>query len=128
MTERLDRIEAILDRLAIGIEETKALANSNAKTIQAILENQGTSRLNLEETKALANSNAKAIQAMLESQATHRLEHQERIDRLDDVMTRIASVQEGMSNWLVAIDDTQPTVLRRLNSIEDKINKLLERD
>jgi hypothetical protein len=31
MTERLDRIEAILDRLAIGIEETKALANSNTK-------------------------------------------------------------------------------------------------
>ncbi|PSB01880.1 hypothetical protein [Merismopedia glauca] len=100
MTERLDRIEVILDRLAVGIEETKALANSNAKTIQA----------------------------MLESQETRRLEHQEQIDRLDAIMTRIASVQEGMANWLVAIDETQPTVLRRLNSIENKINNLLERD
>jgi hypothetical protein len=49
MTERLDRIEAILDRLTIGIEETKALANSNAKTIQALLESQQTRRLEQQE-------------------------------------------------------------------------------
>jgi hypothetical protein len=84
--------------------------------------------INIEEIKALTNSNAKTIQAILESQETRRMEHEERMSRFDAILARITSVEERMGSWLVAIDDTQPTVLRRLNSIEDKINKLLERD
>jgi hypothetical protein len=36
MTERLDRIEAAIEELTDSLKETRAIANSNAKAIQAL--------------------------------------------------------------------------------------------
>jgi hypothetical protein len=48
-SDRLDRVENILenvaiklDRFEIGLEETKAITNSNSRAIQAMLEQQAT--------------------------------------------------------------------------------------
>jgi hypothetical protein len=113
-SERLDRIENILDRLAIGLEET---------------------RIGLEETRAIANSNSRAIQAMMEQQATDRLkreeekaEHQQRMARLEDTVIRLTRIEEAQNRMLASMDEDRPTVLRRLMSIENKVDTLIERN
>jgi hypothetical protein len=133
MSERLDRIESILDRIAQRqeesdrkFEETKAIVQSNARAIQAATERQNESDRHFEETKAIVQSNGRAIQAMLERQESERLEHEDHITRIDTVLVKLTEVQEGMAKWLSNIDDTQPTILRRLMSIENKIDRILD--
>ncbi|MGL5939473.1 MAG: hypothetical protein ACRC2S_03665 [Waterburya sp.] len=113
-SERLDRIENILDRLAIGLEET---------------------RIGLEATRAIANSNSRAIQAMMEQQATDRLkreeekaEHEQRMARLEDTVIRLTRIEEAQNRMLASMDEDRPTVLRRLMSIENKVDILIERN
>lgn len=120
-SERLDRIENILDRLAIGLEETRT-------GIEA-------TRIGLEETRAIANSNSRAIQAMIEQQATDRLkreeekaEHEQRMARLEDLVARLTRIEEAQNRMLANIDDDRPTILRRLMSIENKVDTLIERN
>ena len=104
---RLDRIENILDRLAVGLEETKAIANSNSR----------------------------AIQAMMEQQVTDRLRHEERMASLEEnlvetrqLMARMAETPSGLTRILINHDEDRPTILRRLMVIENKVDRILERD
>ena len=93
------------------------------------------------ELQQIVESNSRAIQAMLDAQATSRLEHEEfkertdatinRLDttitRLDDAIQRIITLNEGVVNMLGSLDEDRPTVLRKLNSIENKVDQLWER-
>ena len=79
-----------------------------------------------EELKALIRSNARTIQGILEARASERLEHEERMQRLEGIVERLTNVQEGVSRLLASLDDDRPTILRRLNSIENKIDQLLD--
>jgi hypothetical protein len=88
-----------------------------------------------EELQQLVASNARTIQAMLEQQATSRLEyeenrllHEEQMNELRQAMLRLARVEEGLINMLSAIDEDRPTVMRRLMSIENKVDRILEKD
>ena len=106
-SDRLGRIENILDRLAIGLEETKAITNSNSRAVQAMMEQQATDRLKREEEK---------------------IEHEQRMARLEDLMVALASIEQGQNRMLANIDEAQPTMLRRLMAIENKVDTLIERD
>jgi hypothetical protein len=106
-SDRLDRIENILDRLAIGLEETKAITNSNSRAVQAMMEQQATDRLKREEEK---------------------IEHEQRMARLEDLMAALASIEQGQNRMLANIDEAQPTMLRRLRAIENKVDTLIERN
>ena len=67
---------------------------------------------------------------MLEARATERLQHEERIYRLEMLTERVARVQEGVTRMLSEIDEDRPTMLRKLNTIEnnvDRINSKLDR-
>jgi hypothetical protein len=77
-------------------QELQQLVASNARTIQAMLEQQETSRLQYE---------------------SHRLLYEEQMNEIRQAMLRLASVEEGLINMVVAIDEDRPTVLRRLTSI-----------
>ena len=82
-----------------------------------------------DELRKLIESNARAIQAMLDNRAEERLEFQafqERITRLDDVVERLTNLQVGISRMLASLDEDRPTVLRKLNSIEGKVDRLLD--
>ena len=103
--DRLDRIENILDRLAIGLEETKAIVNSNSRAIQAMMEQQATDRLKREEEKA---------------------EHEQRMARIEDTLARLARIEEAQNRMLATMDDERPTILRRLMAIENKVDSLIE--
>jgi hypothetical protein len=74
----------------------------------------------------LVESNARAIQAMLDSRAEERLEFQSNMDQLREVVVRLTTMQEGMTRMLVALDEERPTILRKLNSIENKLDQVLE--
>ncbi|MGL5833074.1 MAG: hypothetical protein ACRC1Z_07550 [Waterburya sp.] len=119
--DRLDRIENALDRLVGGLEETKANID----------------RLNvgLEETKAIANSNSRAIQAMMKQQATDRLnreeekaENERRIRLLEETQRDLVRTSAGVVRLLTAMDEDRPTILRRLMTIENKVDLILERE
>lgn len=89
-----------------------------------------------QELKKLVESNARTAQAILDSMAEARLERQElqegsvRIQQgmvvLQDAMLRLADVQECIAKMLAARDEDHPTVLRKLTSIENKVDRLLE--
>jgi hypothetical protein len=88
-------------------QELQQLVASNARTIQVMLEQQETSRLQYE---------------------SHRLLHEEQMNELRQVMLRLARVEEGLINMVVSIDEDRPTVLRKLTSIENKVDRILEKD
>lgn len=93
-----------------------------------------------EELKQLAESNARAIQAMIEQRATDRLEHEERIARLEALSGEhqermrfleenqrlILQTQTGIASLVSSLDEDRPTVLRKLTAIENKIDQIIE--
>lgn len=86
------------------------------------------------ELQQIVESNARAIQAMLDAQASDRLEREEYRDRanativrLDTAIQRLTTLNEGVVNLLSSLDEDRPTVLRKLNAIENKVDLLLER-
>ncbi len=111
---RLDRIENILDRLAVGLEETKAIANSNSRAIQAMMEQQATERLRHEERMASLEENL--------------LETRQNLVETKQLMARMAETQSGLTKILIHHDEDRPTILRRLMAIENKVDRILERD
>jgi acetyl-CoA carboxylase carboxyltransferase component len=81
-----------------------------------------------QELQQLVAANARTIQAMLEQQETTRLRHEEQIDEIRQAILRLEKVEEGLINMMVSIDEDRPTVLRRLASIENKVDRILEKE
>lgn len=106
-SDRLNRIERILESTAQRQQETERIVESNSRAIQAMMEQRATDRLKREEEKA---------------------EHERRMARLEDLMTSLVSIEQGQNRMLANIDETQPTMLRRLMAIENKVDTLIERD
>ena len=102
----------------------------------------GNSSARLDRIEAIVESNSRAIQAMMEQQATERLkreeekaEHEERMKRLedtvirlDDTVARLTRIEEAQNRMLANMDEERPTDLRRLMSIENKVDTLIERN
>jgi chromosome segregation ATPase len=90
-----------------------------------------------QELKQLIESNARTAQAMLDSMVEARLEREELREgiqelrsgftRLEDIVARLTTVQEGMTNLLASLDNDRPTILKKLNTIENKVDRLLEK-
>jgi len=114
-SDRLDRIETILERITLKQEA----AERETKAIRSLVESNS---LAIEETRKLTESNSRAILAMIDQRTTDRL----RIERLEQLTESVAKVQEGMSRMLASIDEDRPTILRKLNTIENKIDRLIE--
>ncbi len=99
-SDRLDRIERLLESV---IQRT----DSNARTIQGILEQQATDRLKREEEKA---------------------QHEERMRFLEENQRQIIQTQRGIANLVSSLDEDRPTILRKLTAIENKVDSLIERN
>lgn len=88
----------------------------------------------LDRLEAIVESNSRAIQALLDARVEDKLELQAvttRMDaaiaRIDEAIGRLTTLNEGVVNLLSSLDSDRPTILRRLNSIENKVDRLLER-
>ena len=89
----------------------------------------------LSRIEAIVESNSRTIQAILEQRATDRLLHEERMEvanaeiaELKEISSRLTEVQLGMARMLGNIDETNPTILRRLMAIENKVDRILEQN
>lgn len=74
--------------------------------------------------KVIVEKNTWAVKAILDAMAETQVERQE----LREATVRLSDVVEGIANWLTRLDENQPTILRKLNNIENKVDRLLERD
>ncbi len=87
-----------------------------------------------EELRQLIQSNARTIQGMLDQVAEDRLEREERnrqfdvkIAKMDEAISRLININEGVVRLLSSLDEDRPTVLIKLTTIENKVDKILER-
>ena len=120
-SDRLDRIEQLFEQNEIRLGRMILQQESDNRRMLAI---------------------ERTIQAMLEQRATDKLEHdermrfseermrlsEERINRIEDVAVKLANIEEAQNRMLVSLDEDRPTVLRRLMTIENKVDSLIERD
>lgn len=112
--DRLDRIEKLFEQNEIRLGRMILQQESDNRRMLAI---------------------ERTIQAMLEQRVTDKLEHEERmrvaeerINRIEDVAVKLANIEEAQNRMLVSLDEDRPTVLRRLMTIENKVDSLIERD
>lgn len=89
----------------------------------------------LDRIEAIVESNSRAIQAMLEQQASEQLRRQEekaenerRIKLLEETQQDLVRTSSGIARLISAIDEDRPTILRRLMTIENKVDRILERE
>lgn len=132
--DRLDRIEAIVE--------------SNSRAIQAMVEQQANIQAQQRAIIPIVESNSRAIQALAEQQTTDRLNHEERMRVLEEnlvelrqnltetrqnltetrqLMSRMVEVQSGLNKVLVDHDQERSIILRRLITVEKKVDTLIER-
>ena len=94
-----EEIQLLLQSIAVAQRETQAIVDFTSRIVE---------------------SNSRAIQAMLDQAATERLNHEARMEKLENL-------SEGLVNMLSSIDEDRPTILRKLNTIEQKTNSILDR-
>ncbi|MEL7419506.1 MAG: hypothetical protein AAFY50_24555 [Cyanobacteria bacterium J06648_1] len=75
----------------------------------------------LDRIEAVVESLARSAQAI-------NNDHEERIQTLEDLVSRLTRLEEGQNRMLANLDDNQPTVLLRLMTIENKVDRILERE
>jgi methionine synthase I (cobalamin-dependent) len=108
-----EEMQLLLQSIVVSQRETDAILRETATTVQE-------TAAALQETKKVVDSNSRAIQAMLDQSATDRLNHEARMEKLE-------RLSEGLVNMLSSIDEDRPTILRKLNMIEQKTNSILDR-
>lgn len=89
------------------------------------------------ELQQIVESNSRAIQAMLDAQVSDRLQREELREAIAQLAQQAQQATEeraelrratiGIANLLSSLDEDRPTVLRKLNVIEGKIDRILER-
>lgn len=82
----------------------------------------------LESVIQRTDSNARTIQGILDVRATERLEHEEKMAVMADAIQRLIRIEEAQNRMLTGIDENQPTILRKLTVIENKVDSLIDRD
>jgi len=75
-----------------------------------------------------ASTTEAAIQALSRDVAQMVQTHTEFMASQQEINQRLADVQEGLAGVAANIDQTQPTILQKLNSIQGKLDELLRRN
>jgi hypothetical protein len=102
--------------------------------LQSVVISQRETQASIAKHDQMIESNSRAIQAMLDQAATDRLkrdeeriEHQKRIELLEANNQILANTQQGIAALLGSIDEDRPTILRKLNALEQKTDSILSR-
>ncbi len=111
ITVNNDLIKASNERLA-RIEQIQA---TNAEHINRIDEQ-------IDDLTAVTQAIGRDVAQLV---ATQQAAEQERAE-FRQVMIRFADTQEGVVQLLANLDSDRPTILRKLNAIENKVDRLLE--
>jgi seryl-tRNA synthetase len=100
--ESMARIDERLERMAIESERSKRESDDRFEELTAV-------------TQAIGRDVAQLVTT------------QEQNSReLTQAMIRLTDTQEGIARLLGSLDEDRPTILRKLNSIEGKVDSLLQ--
>ncbi|MFN6483149.1 MULTISPECIES: hypothetical protein [unclassified Nostoc] len=83
------------------------------------------------ELKHLIESNAKTVQAMLDEMAEARQERQELREgmlQIQSAVAQLTNIQERITNLLISLDGDRPTILKKLSALETKLDQLLQQN
>ncbi|MBN3958192.1 MULTISPECIES: hypothetical protein [unclassified Nostoc] len=83
------------------------------------------------ELKHLIESNAKTVQAILDEMAEARQERQELREgmlQIQNAVAQLANIQERITNLLISLDGDRPTILKKLSALETKLDRLLQQN
>ncbi len=137
--ETLDRFASTITTAIAASNERltriEQLQGSNAEAIAANNEAIAASNERLTRIEQLQESNARSLQAWGDDMAELRLWSQEEFERsseeraqLREATIRLSGVAEGIANMLASLDGDRPTILRKLNTIENKVDHILEKE
>ncbi len=79
------------------------------------------------ETQDITQSIARGIQAMQDKALSDELKREEEKAEHQAQMAELRHISQGLVNMLDSIDDDRPTILRKLNTIENKADAIIER-
>ncbi len=82
----------------------------------------------LAETAQLTRSNAVAIQALTDDLVTFRLTVEQDRENARAEREELRRATIGIANLSAFLDEDRPTILRKLNTIENKVDRLLKPD
>ena len=99
-------MQATQKEIQATMKETQQIVRSIARGVQAMQEKALTDELKREEEKALA--------------VQQTLEHQQRMERLENISA-------GLIRLYGSLDEDRPTVFRALNTIDRKVDNILDR-
>lgn len=115
--DRLDRIETLLEVTVQGLSETRKLTESNSRAIES-------NTRNIAETKKITESNSRAIQAILDQRARDQLKHEQQLEEQRELNRKMTRYIDGLGKMMTNIDEDRPTILRKLTTIENKLDSL----
>lgn len=127
-------MQLIMQSIAVNqlaLQTTHSDMQSNQRSMQAIQSeiqvNQREMQATLKETQLLAQSIARGVQAMQDKALSDELKRDEERAEHQARMLKLERISEGLVNMLVAVDDDRPTILRKLNTIEQNSSNILDR-
>ncbi len=108
------------------LDRVESLVESNARAIQAMAETVSQFGQELTEFKQTVERDHEQVNAELQSLSRD-------VSRLVDIVAAAAQERHelreatlGIANLLASLDSDRPTILRKLNTIENKVDRLLE--
>ena len=120
--DRLNQIEELLRQSIVKSDERMT------RMEQRIEQERAESRERLTSIEQLTESNSRAIQALTDDLATFRLTVEQNIENARAEREELRRATIGIANLLASLDSDRPTILRKLNTIENKVDRLLKRE
>ncbi|MGF1604616.1 MAG: hypothetical protein ACFCU8_21935 [Thermosynechococcaceae cyanobacterium] len=125
--EMLDNLTSAVSQLIETTQVTNQVAQATSRDVAQLVTIQRESSQSLNTAIIrLEATQEKSSQATSRDIAQLVATQQESSRVLNEAMTRLAATQEGIARLLVSLDDDRPTILRKLNTIENKVDLLLE--
>jgi len=117
---RLDQIAALLQQSIIASDERMT------RLEQRIEQERAESNERLMRIEQLTESNSRAIQSLSDDLTTFRLTTEQNIENARVEREELRRATIGIANLLASLDEDRPTILRKLNTIENKVDRLLK--
>jgi septal ring factor EnvC (AmiA/AmiB activator) len=106
------------------MQATQREFQDNQREMQADREQM---QATLRETQHLAQSIARGVQAMQDKALSDELKRDEEKALHEAQMAELRDISRGLVNMLSSIDEDRPTILRKLNTIENKTDTIIDR-
>lgn len=119
--ERLDQLASFIFANAEAIRESAEAVRESNERMTRLEEN-------LTRVELLAESNSQAIQALTDDLVTFRLTVESDRENAREEREELRQATLGIANLLSSLDSDKPTILRKLDTIGNKVDQLLQQE